>query len=150
MYKQRVCALYASDEHLVTILIPYIYKQTEEERNIITIFEKDFRQISERILKIKPDNNKNLKIDWNKTNVNNLNAKLNKPLNKSIVIVAGENKFIEKVNYLLKNINEDFLTINCYNIFRNEKRISQIVEEYENILTTQGIEKMKKTITCII
>ena len=71
-------------------------------------------------------------------------------LNNSIIIISGESKFIENVNFLLNNINENFIIINCFNIFKNEKRISKIVEEYENILTTQGIEKIKKTITCII
>ena len=71
-------------------------------------------------------------------------------MKNSIIIIAGENKFIEKVNSLLKNINENFILINCFNIFKNEKRISEIMQEYNNILTTQGIEKIKKTITCII
>ena len=43
-----------------------------------------------------------------------------------------------------------FILINCLNIFKNEKRISEIIQAYNNILRTQGIEKIKKKITCII
>lgn len=152
MYKQqkeKICVLHASDEHLITMLIPYIYKQIEEEKKVVTIFEKDFRKVSEKILKcIKEENEIN--IDWNKTNINDLNLKLNKSLDNSIIIVSGENKFIEKVDCLLNNINEKFIIINCFNIFKNEKRISEIIGEYEKILTTQGVEKIKNSITCII
>ena len=147
--KEKICVLHASDEHLVTMLIPYIYEQIKEENKVITIFEKDFSKVAEKVLKCIKEENQ-IKIDWNKTNINDLNLKLNQSLNKSIIIISGENKFIENVNSLLKNINENFIIINCFNIFKNEKRISEIVEEYENILTTQGIEKIKKTITCII
>lgn len=151
MYKQKekICVLHASDEHLVTMLIPYIYEQKKEEKEIITIFEKDFSGVAEKILKCFKEK-KEIKVDWNKTNIVELNLKLNKTLKNSIIIIAGENKFIEKVNSLLKNINENFILINCFNIFKNEKRISEIMQEYNNILTTQGIEKIKKTITCII
>ena len=151
MYKQKekICVLHASDEHLVTMLIPYIYEQKKEEKEIITIFEKDFSGVAEKILKCFKEK-KEIKVDWNKTNIVELNLKLNKILKNSIIIIAGENKFIEKVNSLLKNINENFILINCFNIFKNEKRISEIMQEYNNILTTQGIEKIKKTITCII
>ena len=151
MYKQKekICVLHASDEHLVTMLIPYIYEQIKEENKVITIFEKDFKKVAEKVLKCIKEENE-VKVDWNKTNINDLNLKLNQELNNSIIIISGENRFIENVNSLLKNINENFIIINCFNIFKNEKRISKIVEEYENILTTQGIEKIKKTITCII
>ena len=151
MYKQKekICVLHASDEHLVTMLIPYIYEQKKEEKEVITIFEKDFSGVAEKILKCFKEK-KEIKVDWNKTNIVELNLKLNKTLKNSIIIIAGENKFIEKVNSLLKNINENFILINCFNIFKNEKRISEIMQEYNNILTTQGIEKIKKTITCII
>jgi len=151
MYKQKekICVLHASDEHLVTMLIPYIYEKKKEEKEIITIFEKDFSGVAEKILKCFKEK-KEIKVDWNKTNIVELNLKLNKTLKNSIIIIAGENKFIEKVNSLLKNINENFILINCFNIFKNEKRISEIMQEYNNILTTQGIEKIKKTITCII
>ena len=151
MYKQKekICVLHASDEHLVTMLIPYIYEQIKEENKVITIFEKDFKKVAEKVLKCIKEENE-VKVDWNKTNINDLNLKLNQELNNSIIIISGENRFIENVNSLLKNINENFIIINCFNIFKNEKRISKIVEEYENILTTQGIEKIKKSITCII
>ena len=147
--KEKICVLHASDEHLVTILIPYICEKIKEENKVITIFEKDFKKVAEKVLKCIKEENE-VQVDWNKTNMNDLNLKLNQELNNSTIIISGENKFIENVNSLLKNINENFIIINCFNIFKNEKRISKIVEEYENILTTQGIEKIKKSITCII
>lgn len=147
--KEKICTLYASDEHFITILIPYIYEIINEDKEIITIFERDLSNTAEKVLKcIKEKNKKILNIDWNKVNINNLNSKLNKKLENKILIVLGENKFIEKVNFLLDKFEENFLILNCYNIFKNEKKIRKIIEEYEKILTTQGIEKIKKTIPC--
>ena len=38
---QKVCSFYASDWHLVTMLLPYINKKINEEIKIATILEQD-------------------------------------------------------------------------------------------------------------
>lgn len=144
---KKICLLYASEEHLVTILSSYIYGELNKEEEIITIFERDLEKAAEKILKI-IDKSKN--INWNKTNINNLNEKLNKDLKGKKIIVFGDNKFINNVNMILDNINEEFEIINCFSILKSEKSINNIIEEYEKILTTEGIEEIKKVITCNI
>ena len=62
----------------------------------------------------------------------------------------GNNKFINNVNMILDNIEEDFNIINCFSILKSEKSIHEIIEEYKKILTTEGIEEIKKVITCNI
>ncbi len=143
----KICSLYASDEHLVTMLISYIYEQKNEEKQIITIFEKDLSNFAEKLLKNMKKEIKN-KINWNKTSINELKDKLNKNLNGSIIIVNGENKFINNVNMILENLKENFTIVNCFSIFKNETNIQEILNEYSKILTTQGIEEIKKVITC--
>lgn len=145
---RKICLLYASEEHLITILSSYIYGELNEEE-IITIFEKDLENIAEKIFKI-IDISKSIDINWNKTNINNLNEKLNRDLKGKTIIVFGDNRFINNVNMILDNIKEEFEIINCFSIFKNEKSINEIIEEYKKILTTEGIEEIKKVITCNI
>ena len=144
---EKICLLYASEEHLVTILSAYIYGELNKEEEIITIFENDLENEAKKILNTKM-NIKNKKINWNKTNINNLNEKLNQNLVKKIVIVYGSDRFINNVNMLLDNIEEDFAVINCFSIFKSEKGIQEVIEEYKKILTTEGIEEIKKVIKC--
>lgn len=146
---EKICLLYASEEHLVTILSSYIYGELNKEEEIITIFEKDLGKIAEKILKI-IDISKNRNINWNRTNINALNGKLNKDLKGKTIIVFGDNKFVNNVNMILDNINEEFEIINCFSILKSEKSIQEIIEEYKKILTTEGIEEIKKVITCNI
>lgn len=146
---EKTCLLYASEEHLVTILSTYIYGQMNIEKEVVTIFEKDLEEIANKILKI-IDNKTNKNINWNKTNINKLNEKLNEKLEGKIIIVFGENKFINNVNMILDNIKENFSVINCFSILKSEKSIQEIIGEYKKILTTEGIEEIKKVITCNI
>lgn len=146
---EKICLLYASEEHLVTILSSYIYGELNKEEKIITIFEKDLGKIAEKILKI-IDISKNRNINWNRTNINALNGKLNKDLKGKTIIVFGDNKFVNNVNMILDNINEEFEIINCFSILKSEKSIQEIIEEHKKILTTEGIEEIKKVITCNI
>ena len=67
---EKTCVLYASEEHLITILSSYIYGKLNKEEEIITIFEKSLENNANKILKI-IDNKTN--VNWNKTNINNLN-----------------------------------------------------------------------------
>lgn len=144
---EKTCVLYASEEHLITILSSYIYGKLNKEEEIITIFEKSLENNANKILKI-IDNKTN--VNWNKTNINNLNEKLNIDLKGKTIIVFGNNKFINNVNMILDNIEEDFNIINCFSILKSEKSIHEIIEEYKKILTTEGIEEIKKVITCNI
>lgn len=147
--KEKICLLYASEEHFITILSSYIYGELNKEEEIITIFEKDLENIAEKILKIinKP---KKEEINWNKTSINNLNEKLNRNLKGKTIVVFGNNRFINNVNMILDNIEEEFNIINCFSILKSEKSIQEIIEEYKKILTTEGIEEIKKVITCNI
>ena len=63
--KEKICVLHASDEHLITMLIPYIYEKIKEENKVITIFEKDFSKVAEKVLKCIKEENE-IKVDWNK------------------------------------------------------------------------------------
>ena len=145
----KICLLYASDEHLVTILTSYIYGQTNEENEIVTIFEKDLKNISDKILE-KMNMKAKKDINWHKTNINTLNSKLGVNLEGKIIIVYGDNKFVNNVNMILDNMNEKFSIINCFSILKTSKSIQQLLEEYSKILTTEGIEEIKKVITCKI
>ena len=46
---EKICLLYASEEHLVTILSAYIYGELNKEEEIITIFENDLENEAKRI-----------------------------------------------------------------------------------------------------
>ncbi len=142
MYKNKICALYASEEHLVMILTQYIYGIKDDEENVVTFFEKDLNSIAEKIIKEKT--NKEI---WERTEIKEFGEKISKNLKNKKIIVCGEKKYIDNVNILLDEIDEEFRVINCYSILKNDKKIYDILKEYNSILTTQGVERIKGTVS---
>ena len=47
----KLCSFYVSDWHLVTMLLPYINKQINEETKIATIIENDIKNNVEVLVK---------------------------------------------------------------------------------------------------
>ena len=129
----KICSLYASDAHLITMINSY----SQNEKNIITVFEKDLRNISKKI-----NNNKN-NINWNKTSIDEILNYDN--LENKVIIISGKREFIRKANDFINakvdNLN-NVQIINCYYIFENNIKIKEIIKNYPYILTTQGIEKL--------
>ena len=115
---QKVCSFYVSNMHFATMILPFVNKQEEEKRKIVTFFENDFTTNIELVLSrltISEERKKKLlNIDWKNTNTIKyvniekiLKTKLNKN-GKNVIIVNGNEEYINIVNdciekYMKKN-----------------------------------------------
>lgn len=136
MRNEKICSFYVSDFHLITILLPYINQKITEEKEIITILQNDVSKSIKRYLK----NVKNMNIE--KERILDIRWKENKQmkkleLDKKIIIVSGEESFVEKINRdIVQEVNNCEL-LNCYKI-SNTEDISKISSNYNIFLNTSG------------
>ena len=139
----RVCCFYASKEHLMSILLPYINEKLEENQNIVTILEEDIGKETKalrRIFNFKKENwNKIEEVFKRKENLVNADFK------DSIVIIIGSNSFLEQKN----KINEAKIVINCFELMQGLDKIERIIEESNKILTTKGLREISEMFTQI-
>lgn len=142
---KTVCSFYASEWHLVTMLLPNIDKKINKGIKITTILEKDLQNNMEILLKkLNLENEeKVLSIGWNKRNLENI-KKLIK--DNDCIIIAGTVEYINNVHILIKECidkNKCISIIDCYNINECEPEIKRILNEHEIVLNTAG-EKAKE------
>lgn len=137
---KSVCSFYASEWHLVTMLLPNINKEINRGTKITTILEKDLKNNMETLLeKLNLENkNKILNIGWNKNNLNEEDIKKIIENNDNIII-AGTIEYIKEIHNIIKKyINKKVTIIDCYNIDESELEIKQILKEHEKVLNTAG------------
>ena len=127
--ENKICGFNVNEFHLVTMLMPYIYEVINEGKNVITFFEKDLREIYEKI-----------------SNVNSLYWKNKDNLDKieDIIVIAGKKDFIEKINSLVFNFDANFTLINCFEIDDFNENLEKIIKSYDKILYTNGIREIKE------
>lgn len=139
----RVCCFYASREHLMSILLPYINEKLEENQNIVTILEEDIGKETKDLKKIfnfeKENWSKIEEVLKRKENLKNSEFK------DSIVIIIGNNSFLEQKN----KIDEAKIVINCFEVMQGLDKIEKILEESDKILTTKGLKEISEMFTQI-
>ena len=139
----RVCCFYASREHLMSILLPYINEKLEENQNIVTILEEDIGKETKDLKKIfnfeKENWSKIEEVLKRKENLKNSEFK------DSIVIIIGNNSFLEQKN----KIDEAKIVINCFELMQGLDKIEKILEESDKTLTTKGLKEISEMFTQI-
>lgn len=149
---KTVCSFYASDWHLVTMLLPNIDRKINEGVKITTILENDLDdKMLELLDKLRIKNkDRVLDIGWNKTELNNIGNIIDK---NDEIIVNGSIEYIDNVHqkinqYLQMNSNvlknRSISIIDCYDITKYENNVKQILDKHDKILNTGG-EKDKDT-----
>ena len=109
---KKVCGFYVSSVHLVTMLLPYLNKQIEEQIEVIPFLEFDLRKNVETILSKIVLNEKNkeqiLDINWKNTKVQkftNIESTIKEKLKnekEAIILVSGSKKYIKIVNEMIE------------------------------------------------
>lgn len=159
---KKVCGFYVSSIHLVTMILPYINKQTNRNVKIETVLEYNLKENVSKVLSKLVINNeekqKILKINWGNTRIekySNMEKRLNKILenNEKInLLVSGSRKYIELINNILnkfieKNKNKlnkkDIKIINCYEVTEFDDNIREILDTHDLIINTSGIHKIE-------
>lgn len=140
---EKVCSFYASELHLTTILMQYIYEKTKEGRKILNVLERDLLKEAESVLELF-NCKKALKADiknigWNKADKEFID-KLEKSYNEDIIIIAGSQNFVEKVKDKLPKNNNT--VIDCYELLENANDAMEVLDKHDYILMTDGIKKI--------
>jgi len=130
LVENKICSFNVNEYHLVTILMPYIYESIKETKKIVTFFEKDLRAIYEKILNTNmmfwKKRKKFDEIDWNRLEINEISKKFEDLKENDIIIVAGKDEFIERINKLILNFHTNFTLVNCFEICSNIKKMDYI------------------------
>ena len=146
MLENKICGFNVNEFHLVTMIMPYIYEKINEGKVVSTFFFIFLQEIYNKVLNINEvfwKNKEKLdKIDWNKTNSNNLPEKFEKEAD--IVIVAGKKEYIDKINSLVINFHTKFTLVNCFEIDDFNNNLESIIKNYDKILCTKGIREIKE------
>lgn len=157
---KKVCGFYVSSVHLVTMLLPYLNKQIEEQIEVIPFLEFDLRKNVEIILSKIVLNEKNkeqiLDINWKNTKVQkftNIESTIKEKLKnekEAIILVSGSKKYIKIVNEMIERYfnkyrnNKKYITvINCFEVEEFDDDIRDILYEHEYIINTSGINKIE-------
>jgi hypothetical protein len=165
----RICCNYASDEHLLLILLPYINEKLKENQNVVTILEKNIGKSLgclksifnftkeewdniEKLFCFKDENelDKTSKYEINSTE-NKKSTKQHDKINllkekNNIVIIIGSNEFIKEKeeNLIETKIITDM--VSCYSIEQLEDG-KDICLKYTHILSTKGVKNIDKIFT---
>ncbi|MBR2290679.1 MAG: hypothetical protein IJ867_08990 [Clostridia bacterium] len=140
-----ICSFCVNDYHLAVMLIPYIYEAINEGKKVVTFFDRDLEAISRKVI----DTNKKFwenqvifeKVDLQKTRFDRLSEKFENVQDNDIIIVAGKDDFIERMNRLLINFHTNFTIVNCFNISDIAKNENFKISDYAKILNTKGLEE---------
>ena len=157
---EKLCSFYVSDWHMVTMLLPYINKKTEENVNIITILEQDIEEnIKMLIKKLNLKNeNKILELNWKKTTGIKYEETKNKMQNlidkeNNIILISGSKAFIDGTNCNMKKFFEENIdkfedvnikVINCYEVGDFNFNITAILQQHDKILNTSGEKEINE------
>ncbi len=143
MKNQKICTFFVSEYHLLTIILPYINKTINEEKDVAVILERDITKSVKKYLKIVEQYDFNaeklLSLDWKKES----KEIYQRDLSNSEVFIIGSQKFIKKINSKL-NVKVTSKIIDCYYINKLEN-INKIPENYEYVLKTYGICDIKNS-----
>lgn len=139
--KKKICSFFVSEYHLLTILLPYINEKMSENKSVELILEKDMvEKVKQYLKKVKEfENLKLLKLGWKKSKKEEIVCK-----EAEIIVIIGNEKYINEVNEKLdkkENIEE---IINCYNI-ETLTNLNEIVMKHNFVLKTSGKCEISKS-----
>ncbi len=149
----KVCSFYASDWHLITMLLPHVNKMINEGTKITTILEQDSSTKTRILLsKLKLKNERQIsRINWTKTE--NIISRVKEILENNIednieIIICGSKEYINTANQEIDNyakirdeVSEHIKVINCYYI--EDVNIKEVLKNHDSVLNTAG-EKPKE------
>jgi len=144
--EENSCAFYASDYHLEMIMLPYINRNLEKNKNIYIFtqnnLEKTINTLINKVNIEKELKNKILNINWD-TNDESKYNKLIDDKSETVIFIKGNEEYINKVNKNLKQIKDykNMEVIDCYNIEEIGSRTNSIINSYKAVLTVKGMNK---------
>lgn len=157
---KKVCGFNVSSIHFSMMILPYIKRELEMERNIITILEgnvdKDIKQILSKITATNEEKEKISKINWNSTDIKrtnieqNIREKLSENNNLDFVVYGSE-KYINYINDIISKLinktmeEKNIKIIDCYSLDDCNKNMKEILANHDIMFNTSGEHKIKET-----
>jgi len=146
---ESLCSFYVSDWHMVTMLLPYINAQVNENIKIATIFEKEIEtKLIELLEKLNLKNKEEIKkINWKIKNgykYEEVSKILSEQLReKQIILISGTKDFLDKTNqniqkWYSKQKEAKIKIINCYEVTDFNYNLKEILDSHDRILNTSG------------
>ncbi len=145
--KEKSCVFYVSDYHFEMISLPYISKKLEENKKVLILTEENLEDTIETLIEkinLKEEKkNKIMNINWNKDDDNKLKEIKNEIANQKEIeiFIKGKEEYIKNVNKNIKNVVNDYKNIkiiDCYNIEEVDKKMNNIIGNYDKIISTVG------------
>ncbi len=143
---KKDCSFYVSDFHLLAMILPYINKELNEGKKVVTILEQDLQNemeilISKMNLK-EETKNKIMNINWYKAkeDINNIEENTD-------IIVVGDKKYIDNANEKIRantSKSANAKIINCYEVFEFNNNIDEILNYHDKILNTSGEKEINE------
>ena len=151
--KEKTCAFYVSDYHFEMITLPYIEKKIEQNKKIIVLTEnnlEDSMNILMSKVNLKEEKKNNIfKINWKNDDLNKF-KEIKKDIEDNrelIILIKGKENYIKNINENIRKWTEKdnkVKTIDCYDIDEIGDNFSDVINKYENILSTTGEKKIEK------
>ena len=159
---KKVCGFTVSSTHLSVMILPYINKELEGEKNVLTFLEGNLeRNIKEILSKISLSNEAKQKIEninWKATDIEKVN--IEKVLKQEFTkdknldfIIYGKEQYINSVNEkILKTVkkhekilnNKKIKIINCYTVDDFKENIRDILDKHDIMFNTSGEKKIEE------
>lgn len=157
---KKVCGFNVSSIHFSMMILPYIKKELETGKNVITILEenleKNINQILSKLTITDEEKEKILNINWKETDIRRLNIekilreKIEDSENVDIVIYGGKqyiNNVGEKVNKVAKEnlkYNKEIKIMDCYSVSDFNENIKEILDKHDTVFNTSGEHKIEE------
>jgi len=154
-FVKRTCSFYASEYHLVTMLLPHIIQNVEENIETKTFLQEKLEEnINDLVNVINLENVKQKlirNIAWNSKrdlNYNVIRKELDKCKDRILnIIVSGNYDYVEQINqhikkWLMKSNKQLVIEINnCYMI-ESKLNYQKVISKHDCILNTSGETKI--------
>lgn len=151
---KKVCGFNISSIHFSMMILPYIKKELETQKEVITILEgnleKNINQILSKLTITDEEKEKILNINWKETDIKesafmkNIRKKLNENDILDIVVYGSEN-YINNAGELINKIiqenvkkNNKIKIINCYSVKDFNENIQEILDNHDIMFNTSG------------
>ena len=151
--KEKTCVFFASDYHFEMITLPFIEKNLRNNKKIIVLTENDLEDtIKNLISKVNLKEEKKEKIfeiDWKNNDLKKFKEIKKEVENKEdlIIFIKGKENYIKNVNENIAkwtNKTDTVKIIDCYDVEEIREHFADVVNNYENVLSTTGERKIQK------
>lgn len=151
--KEKTCVFFASDYHFEMITLPFIEENLRNNKKIIVLTENDLEDTIKNLISkvnLKEEKKEKIfKIDWKNNDLKKFKEIKKEVENKEdlIIFIKGKENYIKNVNENIEKWTNKINTvkiIDCYDVEEIREHFADVVNNYENVLSTTGERKIEK------